>query len=86
MSEGPAPLWPGYEDASEDELLALLDGKVDAALDDDDPSVDKRVAKDLAQAIASHEWLKQNSLGGAGHRQRLHDRADEVRTESWRPR
>jgi hypothetical protein len=38
--------------------------------------------KDFAQAIASHEWLKQNK---DGYRERLHARADKVRVGSWRP-
>jgi hypothetical protein len=86
MPSTPPPLWDGYDDASEDDLLGLLEAKVDAALDDDNPTVDKRVAQDFAQAIASHEWIKENRLDGAGHRPRLHARADEIRVGSWRPR
>jgi hypothetical protein len=85
MPSTPPPLWTGYDDATDDELLDLLEAKVDAALDDDNP-LDERAAKDFAQAIASHEWVKANRLGGAGHRPRLHARADEVRVGSWRPR
>jgi hypothetical protein len=86
MPNTPAALWPGYDKSSEDELLSLLESKVDAALDPDDPTVDERVAKEFAQAIASHEWLKKNRLDGTGHYPRLHARADEVRVGSWRPR
>jgi hypothetical protein len=30
MASSPPPLWPGYDEASDDDLLALLDSKVDA--------------------------------------------------------
>jgi hypothetical protein len=86
MPNTTAALWPGYEDASEDDLLGLLESKVDAALDENDTTVDKRLAKDFAQAIASYEWLKENKLADGDHRSRLHARANEVRVESWRPR
>jgi hypothetical protein len=85
MPSNPPPLWDGYDDASEEDLLQQLEDKVDAALDEDNP-LDERAAKDFAQAIASHEWIKKNKLDGAGHRPRLHARADEVRVGSWRPR
>lgn len=85
MSDSSAPLWPGYDDVDEDDLLALLEGKVDAALDPEVASVDERVTREFAQAIASHEWLKKNRLGSAGYRARLHARADQVRVGSWRP-
>ena len=51
------PLWEGYDDNSEHDLLGLLDAKVEATLDPDDPT-DERATRDFAQAIASHEWLK----------------------------
>ena len=60
MPSTPPPLWHGYDDAGEDELIALLDGKVDAPRRRRRP--DGRRARsrgDFAQAIASHEWLKQ---------------------------
>ena len=85
MAQTSPALWDGYDELSEDELLAMLDRKVDAALDADDPTVDERAAKDFAQAIASHEWLKKNKLDGAGYHERLHARADRVRVGSWRP-
>jgi len=85
MPASPPPLWDGYDDAGEDQLVALLDGKVHAALDPHDPTVDERVARELAQAIASHEWLKQK-LGDSGYKPRLHARADDIRVGSWRPR
>ena len=85
MAETPAPLWDGYEKLEEHDLLAMLERKVDSALDPDDPTVDERAAKDFAQAIASHEWLKKNRLRGAGYHERLHARADQVRVGSWRP-
>jgi hypothetical protein len=86
MPKAPTPLWDGYEDTSEDDLLDLLERKVTSALDPNDRTVDKRVAKEFAQAIASHEWLKKNRMDGAGYRERLHARADEVRVGSWRLR
>jgi hypothetical protein len=85
MAETPAPLWDGYEKLEENDLLAMLERKVDSALDPDDPTVDERAAKDFAQAIASHEWLKKNRLSRAGYHERLHARADQVRVGSWRP-
>lgn len=81
-----SPLWDGYDETGEDRLLALLDGKVDKARDPDDPTVDERVARELAQAVASHEWLKQK-LGSQAYRPKLHARADAIRSdESWRPK
>jgi hypothetical protein len=88
MPPTPPPLWDGYDDAGEDRLEALLDRKVDAALDDDDPTVDERVARDFAQAIASHEWLKRE-LGSPDYHPRLHAEADRIRAGdvgSWRPK
>jgi hypothetical protein len=85
MPSAPPPLWDGYDDAGEDKLLELLDRKVQAATDADDPTVDERVTREFAQAIASHEWLKQQ-LGDSGYRPRLHARADDIRVGSWRPK
>jgi hypothetical protein len=84
----PPPLWDGYDDLDESELEKMLDRKVDAALDNDDPTVDEHVARDFARAIASHEWLK-NRLGAANYRPRLHAEANRIRRAdvgSWRPR
>ena len=86
MAGTPPPLWPGYDDASEDDLLDLLDRRVEVAKNANDPTVDERAGKDFALAIESHEWLKQNRFEGAGHRPRLQARAREVRVGSWRPR
>ena len=86
MTTDSAELWPGYEQTDEEELLALLEGKVDAALDERNPAVDKRLAKDFAQAIASYEWLKEQRRADGRYYERLHARANEVRIESWRPR
>ena len=55
------PLWEGYDDNSEQDLLGLLDAKVGAALDPADEYVDERVTRDFAPAIASHEWLKRRA-------------------------
>jgi hypothetical protein len=78
-------LWPGYEQAEEQDLLDLLEGKVAAAEDDSNPAVDKRLAADFAQAIASYEWLKERERAPGKHRPHLHDRANAI-VESWRPR
>lgn len=82
------PLWDGYDDAGQDQLLDLLNRKVDAAVDADDKTVDERVTRDLAQAIASHEWLKEK-LGDPDYHPELHAEADRIRSAdvgSWRPR
>ena len=81
------PLWEGYDDKSEDDLLSLLDAKVDATLDPDDPT-DERATRDLAQAIASHEWLKRRE-DQSSHHAELYAYARRLSTEdvgSWRPR
>jgi hypothetical protein len=88
MPATPPPLWDGYEHADEDQLEALLDRKVEAAIDPDDPTVDEVVARDFAQAIASHEWLKQK-LGAGDYHERLHAEANRIRKAdigSWRPK
>jgi|1186.fasta_scaffold326179_2 hypothetical protein len=85
MPSSPPPLWDGYDDADEDQLVALLERKATTALDSDDPTVDEKVSKDLAQAVASHEWLKQK-LGADGYRPKLHALADDIRVGSWRPK
>jgi len=83
MPNPPVPLWPGYDDASEDDLLALLDDKAAAADDRDDPTVDAGVSSALALAIARHESLKKG-LDPDNYRPRLHERASHV-AGSWRP-
>jgi hypothetical protein len=83
MPDTPAPLWNGYDDASEDDLLALLDGKAAAAGDPDDDTVDAVVSGALATAIARHEELKQSQNAG-NYRPRVHARASQI-AESWRP-
>ncbi len=88
MPSTPPPLWDGYDDAGEDKLVALLDRKVEAAIDPDDPTVDERVARDFATAIASHEWLK-DKLGAGDYHPTLHAEADRIRRAdigSWRPK
>ena len=88
MPATPPPLWDGYDQAGEDALQALLDRKVEAAIDPDDPTVDERVVRDFAQAIASHEWLKEK-LGADDYHPRLHAEADRIRRAdigSWRPK
>jgi hypothetical protein len=88
MPSTPPPLWDGYEKHDEDQLEALLDRKVEAAINPDDPTVDEVVTRDFARAIASHEWLKRE-LGAGDYHPRLHAEADRIRTAdigSWRPR
>jgi len=88
MPSTPSPLWPGYEAAGEDQLLDLLNGKVDAALDDADASVDERATRDFAQAVASHEWLKREADDGSHHAE-VFAYARRIKTDevgSWRPR
>ena len=52
----------------------LLDAKVDATLDPDDPT-DERATRDFAQAVASHEWLKRRGRRRLPPRRRLRLRA-----------
>ena len=88
MPSTPPPLWDGYDEAGGDKLEALLDAKVEAAIDPDDPTVDEKVARDFAQAIASHEWLKQK-LGASDYHASLHAEANRIRSAdigSWRPK
>jgi len=83
MSNDASGLWPGYDEASDDDLVELLESKKQAAVDPSNAAVDDRVVRELAQAITSHEWLKKNQLDGEGYREQLHDRANLIR--SWRP-
>ena len=83
MPSTPPPLWAGYDDASEDDLLALLDGADSAANDDSDPTVSQDVAGGLAVAIAGHEEIKQR-LDPDNYRARLHQRASAI-AGSWKP-
>ena len=87
MPSTPPPLWPGYDDAGEDELLALLDGKVARRARRRRPHRRRRGSpRDLAQAIASHEWLKQELRDAELPPATLHSRADDIRGGSWRPK
>ena len=83
MPSTPPPLWDGYDDASEDDLLALLDGTDGAADDDDDPTVTKPVSGGLATAIAAHEAIKKE-LDPDNYHPRLHARAGVI-AGSWQP-
>jgi hypothetical protein len=88
MPPSPPPLWDGYGDAGERSLIELLNGKIAAAQDDSDDTVDERVTRDLAQAIASHEWLKRKRDDGS-YFPDLHAHADQIRRNeigSWRRR
>ena len=44
------PLWEGYDDNSEQDLLGLLDAKVEADARPRRPDVDERATRDFAQA------------------------------------
>jgi hypothetical protein len=85
MTTNTSELWPGYDGKKQDELLDLLERKVTAAEDDDNPAVDKRVVADFAQAISSYEWLKERGDAPGEHYHRLQVRAQAI-VESWRPR
>jgi hypothetical protein len=82
MPSSPRPLWNGYDDADEDDLVALLD-RTEKAANDPDDLTHKDVAGGLATAIAEHEATKQK-LDDASYRPKLHDRAIEI-AKSWRP-
>jgi hypothetical protein len=83
MPATPQPLWPGYDQASEDDLLALLDATDSAANDDADDTVKPDVAGGLATAIASHEEIKKD-LDPDNYRPRLHERASAI-AGGWKP-
>jgi hypothetical protein len=83
MPEAPRPLWPGYDDASEDDLLDLLNEADRAANDDSDDTVRAGVPGGLAAAIATHETIKQE-LDPDNYRPRLHARASEI-AGGWQP-
>jgi len=77
MPPTPPPLWNGYDDASEDDLLALLDGAERAANDPSDDTVRPNVVGGLATAIAEHEAIKKE-LDAGNYRARLHQRASAI--------
>ena len=83
MPTTPSPLWPGYDEASDDDLLDLLNGKESAAEDADDPTVNTAVATALATAVARHEAIKQEQ-DPDNYRQDLHERAAAI-AGGWRP-
>jgi hypothetical protein len=83
MPSTPRPLWPGYDEADEDDLLALLDQTDSAANDPGDDSVRPNVAGGLATAIAEHEAIKKE-LDPDNYRARLHERANAI-AGGWRP-
>jgi hypothetical protein len=84
MASTPRPLWPGYDEFSEEQLLELLELLEAAANDPDDETVDDRVAGGLAVAIARHEEIKRDS-DSERYRQRVHQRAVVI-AEGWQPR
>ena len=83
MPSTPPPLWPGYDEADEDDLLALLDQSETAANDPGDDSVRPNVVGGLATAIAEHEAIKKD-LDPGNYRSRLHERASAI-AGSWKP-
>jgi hypothetical protein len=83
MPSTPSPLWPGYDQAAEDDLLALLDTAESAANDPADDTVRPNVAGGLATAIAEHEAIKKD-LDPDNYRARLHERASAI-AGSWKP-
>ena len=83
MPSTPPPLWPGYDEASEEDLLSLLDNAESAAHDPDDDTVRPNVVGGLATAIAEHEAIKKE-LDPDNYRARLHDRANVI-AGGWQP-
>jgi len=83
MPGTPPPLWPGYDEASEQQLIELLDRTDNAANDRDDPTVNTAVASALATAIARHEALKQEHDAG-NYRRAVHERASAI-AGGWKP-
>lgn len=79
----PSPLWPGYDETSEDDLLDLLDGKESAAADADDPTVNTAIATALATAVARHEAVKKEQ-DPDNYRRNVHERAAAI-AGGWRP-
>ena len=80
--EPPPPLWPGYDEADENDLLALLDRTDSAANDPTTRRSTPRSPPRLATAVASHEALKQEQ-DPENYRRRLHERGADRR--GWRP-
>jgi hypothetical protein len=83
MPDSPRPLWPGYDDQTEDDLLDLLDENERKAGDAGDDTVRDGVPGGLAIAIATHEKIKEE-LGAENYRPRLHARAQEI-ADGWQP-
>lgn len=83
MPSTPPPLWRGYDETSEDDLLALLDATESAAKNPDDDTVKPNVAGALATAIAEHEAIKKEQ-DPDNYRSRLHERASAI-AGSWKP-
>jgi len=83
MPATPPPLWPGYDDADEDDLLALLGDTEAKANDPADDTVRPDVAGGLATAIAGHEAIKKD-LDPDNYRPRLHERASAI-AGGWKP-
>ena len=84
MPPTPAPLWPGYGDNGERSLIDLLNDKIAATQDKDDPT-DEKATRDFAAAIESHEWLRR---GSSDHFADLQEHARHIRVTadagSWR--
>jgi hypothetical protein len=86
MPSIPTP-WDDYDDASEDDLEARLNERVDAALDDNDPTTPDE-ARSLAGQIADREEAKREQNAPDYH-PRLHAEANRIREAdvgTWRPK
>jgi hypothetical protein len=87
MPSTPQPPWDDYDETTEDDLEARLDERVDAALDDGDPTTPDE-ARTLAGDIADREEAKRTA-GAADYHSRLHAEANRIREAdvgSWRPK
>ena len=87
MPSSPQPPWDDYDETSEDDLEARLDERVDAALDDSDPTTPDE-ARTLAAEIADREEAKQ-AQAAADYHPRLHAEANRIREAdvgTWRPK
>ena len=84
MPSTPRP-WDGYDDADEDDLLALLDGRSTAP-----PTTPttlrstERAARASPRRSPSHEAIKKDAATPATTTPRLHDRASAI-AGAWQP-
>ena len=88
MPATPPPLWDGYENADEDKLRALLDRKVDAAVDPDE-SDGRRGGRARLRPSDRKPRVAEAKLGAERLPRGLHAEADRIRKAdigSWRPK